>query len=963
MSKYKKCTFFPILLISFILIHQSFADIAPVKVHVDHGFFDTPFSVVLSTETAGATIKYTLDCSDPLSSPSALSIQSSDSILIDPSSLAGRAVTPAVILRAVAVNPPDPPGPKITKTYIFLKSVLSQTNPGGRWPKPNPDPSIKRPGFVMGQVYDYDMDPDVVNDTRYKDLIDDALLSIPTISLVSDPDSLFDDTRGIYANALESGSEWERPGSIELIQPGNSSGFSVPCGIRIRGGWSRHEDCPKHSFRLYFRSEYGLPKLEFPLFGNEGTTSFDKISLATAQNYSWSYYGKEGVHNTMVKDVYCRDVQKNMGHFYTRSRYYHLYLNGMYWGIYNTQEEADKRYAETYMGGNQLDYDVLSTINDYTAGSDRDKTVEASDGTIDAAERLWKKTLSGFANNTDYYMIQGLDLDGKTRNPAYERLLDIDNLIDYILITFYTGNFDSPTYAFSEPQRTNNLQAIYNRTKPDGFKWLSYDGEHTMVDFQINTRDKLVNALDVDRTGPFKLSDELRFFNPQRIHQELCANSDYRLRFADRVYIHFFNKGIFTPEQSIPLYQSRAKHLDLAIIAESARWGDSKRDTARTKDDDWIPALDRIYNKYMPYRTDIVIAQLKNDNLYPSIAPPVFSSDQVITASEIAGSNDVKLIIANPNTTGNLIITTDGSDPRLPGGEKSGAAAEGTMPITLTVTKSVTVKARVKDGDQWSALRELFIAFPQESGNLKVTEILYKPLGDGTDAGGSSYEFIELKNTGTEPLNLTGFSFNAGISYAFEQGTTVGAGEFIVLASDASKFTQRYGFKPHDEFSGQLSNEGETITLIDNSGNVVSSITYDDNSPWPGEPNKNGNSLVPTEAVKKQDQNDAANWVSSNEVHGSPGRDDSKSIGASVRHRQSGFLSATVCYVGRFRFALPSSSEYQVCIMNLQGKTVIQFPEKGRSRYSWHPDVRGVFIIMFKNKTGILLAEKVHVIQ
>jgi hypothetical protein len=49
--------------------------------------------------------------------------------------------------------------------------------------------------------------------------------------------------------------------------------------------------------------------------------------------------------------------------------------------------------------------------------------------------------------------------------------------------------------------------------------------------------------------------------------------------------------------------------------------------------------------------------------------------------------------------------------------------------------------------------------------------------------------------------------------------------------------------------------------------------------------------------------------------------------------------------------------------MNLQGKTVIQFPEKGRSRYSWHPDVRGVFIIMFKNKTGILLAEKVHVIQ
>jgi hypothetical protein len=963
MSQYKKCTIFSILFTYFMLVQHSVADVAPVTVNVDHGFFGSPFSVELSTETPGATIMYTLDCSNPLTSVSAISIQSPGSVMIDPASSTGRAVTPAVVLRAVAVNPPDLPGPSLTKTYIFLNNVLSQTTPGGSWPKPNPDPSALRPGFVMGQVYDYGMDPDVVNDPRYKDLVDDALLAIPTISVVSDPDSLFNDTRGIYENALQSGREWEREGSVELIQPDNTNGFSVPCGVRIRGGWSRHEDCPKHSFRLYFRSEYGLSKLEFPLFGNEGTSSFDKISLATAQNYSWSYYGKEGVHNTMVKDVFCRDVQKDMGHYYTRSSYYHLYLDGMYWGVYYTQEESDKRYAETYMGGNQLDYDVLSTVNDYTTGSDRDKTVEASDGTTDAAERLWKKTLSGFASNADYYMVQGFEADGTTRNPQYERLLDVDNLIDYMLITFYTGNFDSPTYAFSEPQRTNNLQAIYNRTKPDGFKWISYDGEHTMVDYQINMRDKLVNAVDVDRTGPFELSDELRFFNPQRIHQELCANSNYRIRFADHVYKHFFNNGVFSPEQSIARYQARAKQIDLAIIAESARWGDSKRDTARTKDDDWLPALDRIYNKYMPFRTDIVIGQLKNDNLYPSIEPPVFSSDQVISVSEIAGSKEFKLVITNPNTTGNLLYTTDGSDPRLPGGAITDAATQGDISTALTVTVSTIVKARIKDGDQWSALRELFIAFPQDFSNLKVTEIHYKPLGDGTDGSGSDYEFIELKNTGSVPLNLTGLSFSEGITFSFEQGTVVEAGGFIVVTADALKFTQRYGFKPNGEFSGQLSNEGEKITLVDNSGNVVVAITYDDNAPWPGEPDKNGNSLIPTDAVKKQDQNDAANWTSSSDVHGSPGRDDSKSIGASVRHKQSGSMLTTVCHVGRFRFVLPLTREYQVSVMNLQGKTVVQFPEKGRSIYNWRPNGKGVFIVVFKDLSGLLLAEKVHVLQ
>ena len=112
------------------------------------------------------------------------------------------------------------------------------------------------------------------------------------------------------------------------------------------------------------------------------------------------------------------------------------------------------------MGGDYLDYDVLNTVNDYERGSDRDKTVEVSDGTIDAAERLWTKMLAGFSDNADYYMVQGLEADGKTVNPSYERLLDVDNLIDYLLITFYTGNFDAPTYAFSDPQRTNNVYAI-----------------------------------------------------------------------------------------------------------------------------------------------------------------------------------------------------------------------------------------------------------------------------------------------------------------------------------------------------------------------------------------------------------------------------------------------------------------------------------------------------------------------
>src|SRR5690606_6056161 len=106
----------------------------------------------------------------------------------------------------------------------------------------------------------------------------------------------------------------------------------VDAGLRIRGAFSRTPDNPKHSLRLFFRNEYGPGKLRYPLFDTEGVDEFDKVDLRTSQNYSWAYEGSE--QNTMLRDVFSRDVQRDMGQPYTRSRYYHLYLNGHYWGVY-----------------------------------------------------------------------------------------------------------------------------------------------------------------------------------------------------------------------------------------------------------------------------------------------------------------------------------------------------------------------------------------------------------------------------------------------------------------------------------------------------------------------------------------------------------------------------------------------------------------------------------------------------
>ena len=68
----------------------------------------------------------------------------------------------------------------------------------------------------------------------------------------------------------------------------------------------------------------------------------------------------------MLRDLFARDCSKAMGEPYTRSRYYHLYLNGEYWGVYMTEERPSEEYGASYMGGSQEDYDHVKTAGAFS---------------------------------------------------------------------------------------------------------------------------------------------------------------------------------------------------------------------------------------------------------------------------------------------------------------------------------------------------------------------------------------------------------------------------------------------------------------------------------------------------------------------------------------------------------------------------------------------------------------------
>ncbi len=176
-----------------------------------------------------------------------------------------------------------------------------------------------------------------------------AGIGLPVVSLVTDPAHLWDEATGIYTNAQKRGRRWERPVTVHGLSPEGELGFSVPAGLRIRGGESR-TDAAKQSFELYFREEYGLHELAYPLFGAEPGQTYTRLVLRAEGQDSWQcgeapQCVEEAVY---VQDQVVRELHGAMGQVAARGRWVVLYLNGAYWGLYNLTEYLDDTFLATH---------------------------------------------------------------------------------------------------------------------------------------------------------------------------------------------------------------------------------------------------------------------------------------------------------------------------------------------------------------------------------------------------------------------------------------------------------------------------------------------------------------------------------------------------------------------------------------------------------------------------------------
>ncbi|MBQ9201345.1 MAG: CotH kinase family protein [Bacteroidales bacterium] len=656
----------------------------------EHGFYDEAFSLVIQPAEGyeKAAIVYTLDGGDP-------GVEHGIRYT-EPVRIAGTSVVRACLIS-------DQEGIEnsriTTRTYLFIDDILQQSQtPEGypvKW-----GPYAQLSGYAKA---DYEMDPELCNDPVYAEKVRQGLLSLPVVSVVTDRDNLFSavndpEKGGIYYYTdpptgyshfpdIDPGTKWLRAASVEMFDAAGEISWQADCGLRLHGGHSRlAEKTPKHSFRLVFKEKYGSKKLKkVNIFGETQAKKLDNIVLRAGFCNTWVHANSTERNNAAyTRDAWAKEIQRLMGHPASHQRFAHLFLNGIYWGLYNPTERIDAKWCEEYLNGAEEEYDVIKV-------EDNPQTVMAGDGNMEAWQELFDLS-SQASDERVYQRILGME-DGI---PNGRPLLDVVNFIDYMIINIYGGNTDWDRH---------NWLAVRNRVTPgSGFKMLCWDSEHVLKSLKEN----------VGYGEKRKLCPSLLFGN-------LMKNPGFVRLVGDRIQRHCYQSGVLTPQSAAAVWISLSEEIYQALDCEAARWGDYRRDVHRwniapyelyTKTSHYDPLQEKMLTEILPGRRDVFIGQMRSLGLFPDIDAPVVSLNGEVLITDTFALGDR---LALSTTQGKIYYMTDGSDPvrwESDGQGRLRPEARIWQTETFLEDSCLNLAARSFHDGTWSALTQACLRIP-----------------------------------------------------------------------------------------------------------------------------------------------------------------------------------------------------------------------------------------------------------
>lgn len=498
---------------------------------VGSGFFDKEFSMKLSS-AAGTEIYYTIDGSDPLTSETSM-LYTGDITIKDRSdepniySAYTEDGTATSISAGTYYKAP---------TYLVDKACIVRAaakNSDGTF-----SPVVQQSYFVT--------DGELAN---YKDMT--------VVSLVTDPDNLFDPDKGIYVvgkkwdwsnddvwaedsdpatmrNYHGRGKAWEREASITVFENGNAV-VEQNMGIRIKGSSTRNS--AQKSFNLFARSDYGASKLSYPIFPDntdwEGNIidEYDSLSL-------------RAVSAQRFRDVIGQDLISDREVATMEMKPCVLFINGEYWGFYEITERLSAEYIESNYG---IPEKNVAMVKD--GQSEEGAEIECSNfiSTANSLSKLNMTVLSNYQKACDF--------------------IDVDSLIEHYAAGIYYGVWDWPNYNYGAWRNTGGI--INGNPYSDG-KWrmMSFDFDHSMG----YTYDSSMQNTKLYTYNSFTHISN-KNYAPTNLFIAMLKNEEFRSKFI-KVY-RLYADDIASAEKVTKLMEQYSKQYSDMIVNSEYRWDES----------------------------------------------------------------------------------------------------------------------------------------------------------------------------------------------------------------------------------------------------------------------------------------------------------------------------------------------------------------------------------------------------
>ena len=506
----------------------------------ESGFYNEGFDVSLYG-AEGYEIYYTLDGSDPSASDTAILYDGSAIAVYDPSGQPNVHAAHAFDdgPTAMSLYEYDIPAKPVDKAMI-LRACAKGPN--------NMCSDIVTRSYFVGHTGE---------DTYYDD--------VTVVSLVTDPENLFDPETGIYVvgnqfyewmesddykpitnvwdknlptNFFSDGREWERPGSVSIFEGGEHV-LSQNVGIQLHGSSTRNSH--QKSFNIYARSEYGDTKIRYDLFGGENLDE-NGDAIEKYDSFTLRHWADKNAYT----DALSAELASGRENATLRNKPCVVFLDGEFWGFYYIQEKYSEYYLECHYGVPEED---IAYIKQYELkeGTGQDY------GDFEVLCDFVRENDMSLAENYEYFCSQ----------------MDAESLMNFFCIGLYLGTWDWPNWNYGV-WRSNGA---YDPTNPytDGkWRFMSYDFDYTqgytyesygsMTGYNY---DYLNRVLNVQSSG-----------YPGWLLVNLLENETFKEQFA--VMYEDYCNMIMNQERAIPLLEKyHETNREMMVDTLNRFWGGS----------------------------------------------------------------------------------------------------------------------------------------------------------------------------------------------------------------------------------------------------------------------------------------------------------------------------------------------------------------------------------------------------